>query len=310
MQQKGVVVQGTLVYLQIGRDWYVYDTHSHPLGSGAMGTVYLGRSCSDGSRVAIKQVAPQYADIPSVRYRARLEGSLAFRHQNLIEMIGCCEYNQASGKGPMWIVSRLVQGRNLDEFVNQYLISGKDSVQKIVATMYPVLDALEYLHGGQILHLDIKPSNIMVENGFRIRLMDLGIAATGNSDSPQLIGLLGTPQYAAPEQYILPCEDYPEINATTDIYQVGVTLYELLSQSNPYIAPTVLETMELHKKLPLPESESVPIEILKVLRKATAPAQGFRFQSARDFSKALKEAVKVYEERLNHKWYDFLKFKR
>lgn len=93
MQQAGnIQVKGREVFLRIGRDWYHFDSSQPPLGAGAMGTVYLGRNCRDNhDLVAIKQVNPAYSRLQPIRERARLEASLAFRHRNLVEMIGCCE---------------------------------------------------------------------------------------------------------------------------------------------------------------------------------------------------------------------------
>lgn len=296
MPSNNVIAKGAEIYLRIDRNWYVYNSDSAPLGSGAMGTVFLGHSCSHPQqRVAIKLVATQYQDIPSIRERALVEGNLKFGHPHLIQMVGCCEYDNVKHKGPIWIISHLVQGISLDQHADS-LRTSKNPLRNIIETMYPVLDALDYLHGGDIYHLDIKPSNIMVENGCNIRLLDLGIASVGSVEAGQGAGLLGTPQYAAPEQFFDDNkEGHEEINGTTDIYQVGVTLYELLTQSNPYQAPTIHQAMVRHKELWLPESKLVPKPILEVLRKATSPRQADRYQSAMDFQSALKLALKKHE---------------
>ncbi len=279
------------LYLKVGRDWYYYDTNSLPLGGGAMGTVYVGRSeFHPGVKVAIKQIAYSIENIPSIRARARLEGNLKFSHHNLVEMIGCCEYDSSHNQGPIWLISKLVNGINLDIHVENNLRKLKNSVDRIVETMYPVLDALTFLHSHGIVHLDIKPSNIMVEDGHNIRLMDLGISSVGIVDGHQTLGLLGTPQFAAPEQFVSSFE-HTEINQTTDIYQVGVTLYALLANCNPFDAPTIQQCMKLHKTLTLPSHEGIPPEIIDVLRKATAPQQDQRFQTPEDFKIALKYAV-------------------
>lgn len=290
------ISKGPNICLRVDKDWYAYDPEGTILGNGAMGTVFIGRSCTNLSiRVAIKRVAPQYENIQSIRQRAILEGSLRFGHPNLIRMIGCCEYDPINKKGPIWIISHLVQGINLDDHVVN-LKRSKRPIQNIVETIFPVLDALDYLHSKNIVHLDIKPKNIMFENGRNIRLMDLGIASVGRDGSPQTAGIYGTPQYAAPEQFI---EDnnlnQSPINATTDIYQVGVTLYELLTQINPYDAPTIHQTMMMHRTVKLPTSKDVPKPLLKVLQKATEPEQCNRYQSALLMKKALKEALKEYE---------------
>ena len=285
-----VVRKGDFIYLKAGGDWYSYDLKSPPLGKGSMGTVYVGRAKSSGIKVAIKLVAESIQDIPSIRSRARQEGNMRFTHHNLVEMIGCCEYDPLHSKGPIWIISKLVSGINLDYHVNHNLKSFKDSLFRTIDTIYPVLDALSFLHSNGILHLDIKPTNIMVENGANIRLMDLGICSQGIANVVNSTGLLGTPQFAAPEQFHVD-DNAITINASTDIYQTGITLYQLLTNTNPFQAPTIHAFMDLHKTLILPYNKDVPNIIIDVLRKATNPKQELRYQTAAEFKNALKSAV-------------------
>ncbi|MCM1163664.1 MAG: serine/threonine protein kinase [Muribaculaceae bacterium] len=272
-------VNGRDVFLYVDRQWYHYDSSVAPLGAGAMGTVYLGRNCKDHhDLVAIKQVNPAYARYPAIRERARLEARLAFRHRNLVEMIGCCE--EGGLEGPMFIVSRLVQGVTLDKYVERTFANRPDRVKRIINCIFPVLEALDYIHSKGIIHLDIKPSNIMVENGSNIRLMDLGIAYT-HTQAITASGLLGTPGYAAPEQYISPGQTQLPFDARTDIYQLGVTLYELISGVKPYQKnPDKLD--------PLP---GVSRAINQAIGRALALDQSERYETARQFSTALKQAL-------------------
>ena len=295
MPQKSVVLRKDCIYLKVGGDWFYYNFNSPPLGHGSMGTVYLGRSTNYGNKVAIKQVAKSIQDNPSVRSRARLEGNMRFCHHNLVEMIGFCEYDPIHQKGPIWIISKLVNGINLDDHVCQNLQVLNDSLYRIIDTIYPVLDALSFLHSFGVYHLDVKPSNIMVENGNNIRLMDLGICSQGITSVVQTTGLLGTPQFAAPEQFHFE-NDNNRINETTDIHQAGITLYQLLTNRNPFHASSIHDCMKLHSTIMLPYcDEVVPRRIVDVLRKATNPNQGLRYQTVEDFKKALQSAV-LYEK--------------
>ena len=199
MNAKNVIYRGNEVDLKIGDEWFGYDLGASPLGEGAMGTVYLGQSFLTGQKVAIKRVHDKYANIPSIRKRAKLEASLEFRHPNLVEMIGYCE--EQPNRGPIFIVSRLVHGVTLEQYVKVSLNSCPKEirVQKICEFIYRVLDALDFIHSRNVIHMDIKPSNIMLENGSNVRLMDLGIAFAGDDMDITSAGLVGTPKYAAPE---------------------------------------------------------------------------------------------------------------
>lgn len=103
------------LYLYVMGEWYCYNPQDPPLGSGAMGDVYKGYRCNNGAIVAIKRVKDFYANNKMVRERARQEASLAFRHPNLVEMIGLCEY--APNNGPIFILSNFVQGEDIDKYV-------------------------------------------------------------------------------------------------------------------------------------------------------------------------------------------------
>lgn len=287
---QNVVRQGSRIYLHIGNDWFDYDESSAPIGAGAMGVVYLGQNSRNRQRVAIKMVREEYANNPEIRNRAKTEASLMFMHRNLIEMLGYCELH--SQRGPMWIVSKYVQGITIDKFLRSQHYPIKVRSERIVKMFYPVLDALTYLHGRGILHLDIKPSNIMVEGGNNVRVLDLGIADTstglmplkGNTQASH--GYMGTPNYAAPEQFV----NNSKLNAATDIYEAGVSLYELLTGKNPYAAHTLRETTEKHRTVILPPNDNVSTPLLEVLRKATCKQQVSRYQSVGEFRQDLQQA--------------------
>lgn len=284
-----ILQKGNEIFLRVEDEWFYYDQTEHPLGSGAMGTVYLGHSCQTNERVAIKRVIDKYANIPSIRERARLEASLLFRHRNLVEMIGYCELNPHSG--PIFVISRLVQGITLDQHVKLHLRNRPNAVSKICESLYPVFDALEYIHSKGIIHMDIKPSNIMIENGCNIRLMDLGIAFTHDTVNMTSPGLIGTPKYAAPEQILEKGQTQLKVDKTTDIYELGITLYELLTNSNPFDGHTQQETLERQRTEILPSVSGISEAVMRVLRKATEKEQSARYQSAGEFKSALQKAL-------------------
>ena len=157
------------IYLQVMGQWYYYDPTSTPLGDGAMGTVYLGFSCSSNQRIAVKRVKDIYANNKMIRERARQEASLSFSHPNLVQMIGLCEIDP--NYGPIFILSGYVAGIPLDAHVKEQLadLPPRERIEKISNEICNVLDALHYLHSRGVVHRDVKPSNIMLENGSRNR---------------------------------------------------------------------------------------------------------------------------------------------
>lgn len=282
-KESNIVVRGNEVFLRICNsqskdDWYFYDQTKKPLGAGAMGTVYQGRSCTRHELVAIKSVKERYANIPAIRERAHLEADMAFRHHNLIEMLGYCENDHDSG--PIFIISRLIQGVPLNKYVEIFK-NKPDRVERICKCAFPVMDALTYLHEKNIIHMDIKPSNIMVENSSNIRLMDLGIAYTFGAISPVNGGLLGTPGYAAPEQYVEKGQTELSVGTTTDIYELGATIYELLSGHKPYDKD----------KDRLDWIAGVPRSVMQVIGKSLKHDQSERYQTAAEFKAALQQAL-------------------
>lgn len=277
------------IYLFVMGEWYCYNPADEPLGSGAMGTVYLGYRCRNGEKIAVKRVKDRFANNKMIRERARQEASLAFRHQNLVEMIGYCEY--APEHGPIFILSKFVSGMQVDEYVDKYFKDSPDRVEKICNIIYPVLDALDYVHSRGVIHRDIKPSNIMIENESNIRLMDLGIARMNGGNQFSAFGFIGTPQYSAPEQITRDKNNSVQINASTDIYELGITFYELLTGENPFDTPTETETLTKQMKEALPGNEKIPRRLMQVIWKATEKEQEKRYQTAADFRTAIKQAM-------------------
>ena len=277
------------LYLWVMGEWYCYNPTEPPLGSGAMGDVYKGYRCKNGAVIAVKKVKDAYANNKMIRERARQEASLAFRHPNLVEMVGYCEW--APDSGPIFILSHFVQGEDIDKYAKKF----EDSplrVEKICNAICSVLDALDYVHSRGVVHRDIKPSNIMIENDSNVRLMDLGIARMNGGNKFSSFGFIGTPEYSAPEQMLREQNGANvQINATTDIYELGITFYELLAGENPMSCQSEAETLTKQMKQQLPSSDRIPNKLMKVIWKATEKEQSRRYQTALEFKQAIQEAL-------------------
>lgn len=280
------------MYLKIMGEWFCYNPAEAPIGGGAMGTVYKGFRCSNSAVVAIKKVKDEYANIKSIRDRAKQEASLAFRHGNLIEMLGYCEWEE--NFGPIFILSNFVKGVQIGEFIRKEMPENAvDRIGQISRLIISVTDALAYVHSRGVIHRDIKPSNIMVETNGNVRLMDLGIAKMNGGNQFSSMGFIGTPQYAAPEQIVRRDPASEQINASTDLYELGITFYELLVGTNPFDCPTEADTLVKQMKERLPDNPKIPSALMKVIWKATEKEQGRRYQNAYEFKVAIEEALKT-----------------
>lgn len=280
-----------LVCLNVSGYRYIYDPNSKPIGEGAMGIVYLGFSQESNERVAIKRIKDRYANNIKIRERARQEATLALSHPNLVEMKGLCEY--APNEGPIFILSGYVAGITIETHVKEQLnnLPPNDRLKKIVSEICCVLDALQHLHSNGVVHRDVKPSNIMIENGSVVKLMDLGIARLNGGNKYSSFGFIGTPQYAAPEQIARKTEN-DEITSRADIYATGVTLYELITGVNPFKTVVDAEVLSRQMTMRLPYNNKLPRSIYNVILKATEKDPENRFQSATEFKYALMEAFR------------------
>lgn len=281
----------TLVCLGVSGHHYIYDPNSKPIGEGAMGVVYLGFSQESNERVAVKRVKDRYANNPKIRERVKQEATLCLSHPNLVEMKGYCEC--APNEGPIFILSKYVAGITIKSHVKEQLgnLPATDRLEKIISEICCVLDALQYLHTHGIVHRDVKPSNIMLENGSVVKLMDLGIARVTGGNKYSQCGFVGTPQYAAPEQIARKTEN-DEITLRADIYATGVTLYELITGTNPFKTEIEAEILSRQMTMKLPYNKKMPRSVYKVILKATAKAPEERYQSAADFKRALLDAFR------------------
>lgn len=277
------------IYLFAGGEWYYYDPFLPPLGGGAMGDVYRGYSCKDRRLVAVKRVKDCYANNPMIRARAKFEAGLQFRHPNLVEMLGYCEWGPTSG--PIFILSNYVNGEDVDTYVKK-LGNNPMRVENISNVICSVLDGLDFIHSKNVTHRDVKPSNIMIENGSNVRLMDLGIARSNGGTKFTANGFIGTPEYSAPEQMKRTKDGVlPKIDARTDIYELGITFYELLTGRNPMKCSTEAETLSKQMKDKLPADPKIPNPLMNVILKATEKEQSKRYQTAREFKQAILTAL-------------------
>ena len=251
------------------------------IADGGMCVVYSGKNAITGQKVAIKVVYRELARDEANVERARREAAINIEHHNLIRMHDFIEKD-----GIYHIVSEFLEGQNLDEFIKQ---NPKVSTAYAIRIINDVLSGLEALHQSTppIIHRDIKPSNIFLCYDGTVKLMDFGIARITGGARKSLTGLgtvVGSPHYSPPEQVR---GEINKINETTDIYALGITVYELLTGNPPFDATNEFDILKKQVDEPLPENPSIPLNIFEVIKRATNKKQENRYASVSEVKKAL-----------------------
>ncbi|MBI4758109.1 MAG: protein kinase [Chloroflexi bacterium] len=253
------------------------------LGRGGMAVVYKAYQASLDRYVAIKVLPFFQAQDPTAMERFYREARAIARleHPNILTVF---DFGQVDGT--LYIVMQYVEGGTLKERLGAPL--DLDAVAKIIRQ---VGEALEYAHGLGVVHRDIKPSNVLLARGDRVLLSDFGLAKMMESTSALTkagVGM-GTPQYMSPEQ-----GRGEPVDRRSDIYSLGVVLYEMLTGQVPFDAETPLAVVLKHLSTPLPRprglNPQIPEPVEQVILKATAKSPAERYQSAAEMVEALLQA--------------------
>ena len=199
-----------------------------PLGGGGMGNVYLARDEALNRIVAIKLITDRLASEPAARSRFVREARAmaAVEHPHVVRVYG---YGEADGRA--YLVMEHVSGGSLADRLRR---DGPLPLPDALATLRQVIDGLEAAWERQLIHRDVKPANILVEQKGHARVADFGLAkplsVQGDSPSLTFTGLvIGTPHYISPEQ-----ARGEQVNFRTDIYSAGIVLYEMLAGEPPF----------------------------------------------------------------------------
>ena len=234
------------------------------LGRGGMAVVYRARDEALGREVALKflteEVSAKKGMIDLFQREARAAAQL--NHPNIVTV-----YDVGMLQGRAFIAMELVMGKTVEDMLDE---KGRFPVMEALRISENILNALEYAHGKQIVHRDVKPSNIMLGDGGAVKLMDFGLAKSFGG-SERTTAICGTPLYMAPEQFT-----GKNIDARTDLFALGAALYEMLSGQPPFsdirrdIEPPSLRTL----------NSSVPKVIDSMVHRALEFNQARRFDTA------------------------------
>lgn len=249
------------------------------LGKGAMGVVYKGFDPNIARHVAIKTIHRNLLNTDMgremlARFRTEAQAVGRLTHPNIV---GIFEFDQ--DQGTPYFVMEFVEGKDLKTLVKDGRVL---SPKEIVGIIDPVLLALSYTHELGIVHRDIKPANIFITDKGVVKIADFGIARLEDSEMTQVGTVLGTPSYMSPEQCV-----GSVVDARSDLFSVGVMLYELLTGQKPFRGEqsTVIMTNVINSE-PEPPSrlnKQVPAAFDAVLKKALAKNVNQRYQNAEAF---------------------------
>jgi serine/threonine-protein kinase len=252
---------------------YRLDAH---IASGGMGEVWRGTDLVLGRTVAVKALSAALAGDPGFgrRFLAEAQTMGALRHPGIIEVYDYGEESGPDGERLVYLVMEYVPGRTLAQWLSD---DGRLTVTQTMAVLAAAADALHAVHQAGIVHRDVKPSNLLVDEDGRVRLADFGVARTLATEGFTAAGdVVGTAFYMAPEQ----ASGHP-VTPAADVYALGAIGYHCLAGEPVFLGASPLEVALQHVQStprPLPADVSRPAAAL-VLR-ALAKAPGDRFPSA------------------------------
>lgn len=253
------------------------------IGRGGAGTVWRARDPLLQREVAIKLLSgPMLGEErdDTQRFLAEARAVARLVHQNIVVL-----YDYGTDVSCHWLAMQLVQGRSLSKVVSK---DGPLAPARTVEIARQILRALRYAHGQHLLHRDVKSSNILLDEASGMSLLgDFGIALLADSERLTTEGVaLGTPEYMSPEQ----CQGYA-LDERSDLYSLGVVLYECLAGKPPFLAeaPLAIAYKHVHETPPPIQRQDVPPALMAVLRKAMAKRKEDRYACAEAMLEALDQ---------------------
>ena len=255
------------------------------LGAGGMANVYLAEDQELGRRVAIKILNERHANDEQFveRFRREAKNAAALSHPNIVSI-----YDRGEAEGTYYIAMEYLDGRSLKELI---VTRGEAPIGVAVEYAIQILSALRFAHRHGIVHRDIKPHNVLVNGEGAVKVTDFGIARAGASQMTEAGSIVGTAQYLSPEQ-----ARGGEVDQRSDIYSLGIVLYELLTGTVPFTGDTPVEIAMKHlSQTPEPPSKKradIPRELDMVVMRALAKNPDDRYQSAEEMAADLERVVR------------------
>lgn len=254
------------------------------IGSGGMADVWLAEDTHLQRQVALKVLHSRFLQDPQFveRFQREAEHAAGLQHPNIVAV-----FDRGEDEGVNFIAMRYVQGPTLKELIERGL-----TPEQAAALVRQVLEGARFAHRNGIVHRDLKPQNVIVDEEGKAVVTDFGIARAGVSDITQTGSVMGTPQYLSPEQ----AQGF-EVTPVSDLYSIGVILYEALSGRVPFEGESAVAiAMKQVSETPQRPSSINPAiwpALDAVVMRALEKEPGQRFQSADAFIAALDQAMKA-----------------
>ena len=255
------------------------------LGSGGMANVYLAEDQELGRRVAIKILDDRHADDEQFveRFRREAKNAAGLSHPNIVSI-----YDRGEAEGTYYIAMEYLDGRSLKELI---VSRGPAPISIAIDYARQILSALRFAHRNGIVHRDIKPHNVLVDAEGRVKVTDFGIARAGASQMTEAGSIIGTAQYLSPEQ-----ARGTQVDQTSDLYSLGIVLYELLTGTVPFTGDTPVEIAMKHlsatPEAPSVKRADVPHSLDMVVLRALAKDPADRYQSAEEMDADLERVAR------------------
>lgn len=265
------------------------------LGEGAMGVVYRATEIALERSVAVKTIAPDLAGegVFAAQFIEEARALARIRHQNVVQV-----YTFGRTQGMFYLVMEFVEGSSLGSILEEH--AERDellSVHAALAIITEMLDGVAAVHEAGLLHLDLKPSNVVIESGTgRPVIIDFGVAIQARTDPDSPIA--GSPAYMSPEQAD---PGLVKLTRQSDIYALGCTAFEMLTGTLPYEADTVRQLTEMHRSDPIPllSQRRRGLGVFnEVIHRALAKEPERRFESATEMKSALQQAQLKWTQRM------------
>lgn len=258
------------------------------LGRGGMAVVYRARQQMPSRYVALKVLPPEFGRDASyiARFRQEADSAAALEHPHIVPI-----YAFGSSESLHYIAMKLVSGRTLKSLID---VQGAMRLEDTIVVLEQIADALDYAHRNGVIHRDIKPSNVMMDDGGWVYLTDFGLARGQTSSLLTQTGtVMGTPAYMSPEQ----AEGRTNIGPASDLYSLGVIIYEMLTGQMPFEAETsqgvLVARLYQPPRPPRQLRPELSPEVEAIILRALGRQPEDRFPSARDLVSALRDAERA-----------------